>query len=104
MQHALEPLQRLSARPSLVVDPWGFRLWDPGTNTHVGYPGPWGRERVVVALPFLNGPRRVRAPSSIGDPWRFCLYDPGTHTLVGREGITVTRMLDARWVGDTRRL
>jgi hypothetical protein len=63
-----------------------------------------GRERVVVALPLKDGPRRLKAPDAIGDPWAFALIDPATGTLVGREGITVNRMLDARWAGDTRRL
>jgi hypothetical protein len=78
-------------------------LFDPATASVVGEPGPFGRERVVVALPLKNGPRAIARHRLITDPWSFALFDPVSRTHVGRPGVTVARLLDARWTGDTRR-
>jgi hypothetical protein len=62
-----------------------------------------GRERVVVALPLTGGPRTLAPHRLVTDPWGFALFDPASRTYIGRPGVTVARMLDARWAGDTRR-
>jgi hypothetical protein len=99
------PLRSSGARPTINVDTWGFRLFDPSTGTVVGRHGPLSRGRVVSALrlgEFGNSQtRHVRKPTTIVDTWGFSLVDPTNGTIVGRPGISVQRMLTARWVEDT---
>ncbi|MBO0863665.1 MAG: hypothetical protein J2P16_01145 [Mycobacterium sp.] len=99
----MQPLQHLSARPTLTVDPWGFRLYDPVSHTYVGRPGPFGRERLIYALPNGAGPRLLRRHRVVSDPWGFALCDPTDGSLVGTPGVIVERMLDATATKDTRR-
>lgn len=46
--------RELSRRPELVVDDHGRRLYDAATQSCVGLPGPFGRERLAQALPTLR--------------------------------------------------
>jgi len=73
----------------------------------LGYAGPFGRERVVYALPFnshgndvVPGFWYVRPKVLIG---RSLPTDP-TGPSIGVPGTWIPRMLVARWTEDTRRL
>jgi hypothetical protein len=92
-------LRNLSPRPELLVD--GGRVGN-ATDT-IGMPGPFGRARIVSALPLKDGPRQLRAPLVVQAPDLSYLADPQGNVL-GAPGVWVSRMLSARWVGDTRRL
>lgn len=97
-------LRNLSARPDLVVDPRARTLVDPPTGTRLGRPGPFGRARVVNALP-VNGsaPVQLAAPAVLHDPDGAYIADPQGN-LIGVAAVWVSRMLTARWVEDTRRI
>ena len=100
----MKPLRPLSARPKLVVDPAARGIFDPSTDTRVGREGPWGRERIVFALPINGtGPVTLAAPIVVHDQDGFYLADPDG-TLLGVDGVRVSRFLNARWTEDTRRL
>lgn len=66
-------------------------------------PGPFGRERVLFALPLDPGPQLLEPPTLVRDGGPAYLADP-QQGVVGEPAIWVNRMLKARWVGDTRRL
>lgn len=93
----------LSARPEIIVDDRGVRLRDRDGN-YVGMPGPFGRERVIAALRTnkTRGPVALAAPELLVGGGCY-LGDPDGN-LIGIPGVWVHRMLDARWVEDTRRL
>lgn len=101
----MRPLRLGSWRPELIVDDHAFRLWDPVDQTYVGVPGPFGRERVVFALPFNGGgtPSGPLRSWVVHDNDGFHLADPDGN-LVGRADVWIPRLLDARWTEDTRRL
>jgi hypothetical protein len=92
-------LRNPSPRPELLV---GSRVTDPQGNS-IGLPGPFGRARVVSALPLADGPRQLVAPLVVHDAGLGYLADPQGN-LLGAPGVWVSRMITARWVGDTRRL
>jgi hypothetical protein len=103
---SMRPLRNLSARPELLVDQDGNRVADPVSNTVVGVAGPFGRERVVNALPLNNsmtGPVQLAPHLVLHGVDGFYICDPGG-SLLGEPAIWVHRMLDARWTQDTRRL
>lgn len=99
-------LRTLSARPQLVVDDHARRITDSTAVTvRVGIPGPFGRERVVAALPtnktsgpVLLEPARVVCDSAL------CYLGDADGNMLGEPAVWVHRMAYARWVGDTRRL
>lgn len=91
-----------SPRPSVVVDPAAFGVVDP-TRTFVGLPGPFGRERVMSALPLDPGPALLSPPTVVHDAGSNFLADPDDN-LIGEPAVWVSRMLTARWTEDTRRL
>lgn len=99
MQH----LRRPSARPSVVVDPAAFGIVEPSNEAFVGRDGPFGRERVVSALPLDPGPALLSPPTVVRDPGAACLADPDG-ALIGTPAVWVERMLKALPVEDTRRL
>jgi hypothetical protein len=102
----VKPLRTLSARPEIVVDNQGFRLVDPADNSQVGIPGPFGRQRIVTAIPTNDsetGPVQLTAHVALHDAQLFYLGDPDGN-LIGIPAIWVHRMLSARWTQDTRRL
>lgn len=92
-------LRTPSDRPGVLVDARAFGITDPQGNI-IGVQGPFGRERVVPALPMegMNLP-----PQVVVDPRGFYLSDPDGN-LIGEPSLWVPRMLSARWVEDTRRL
>ena len=92
-------LRNLSPRPTLLV---GSRGIGPQRSS-VGQPGPFGRARVVSALPSQNGPVQLRAPAVVQSPDLSYLADPQGN-VVGAPGVWISRMVTARPVTDTRRL
>ena len=85
-----------------MVDPAAFGVVDP-TRTFVGRDGPFGRERVVSALPLDPGPSLLSPPTVVRDAGSAYLADPDG-ALIGDPALWVDRMLTARWTEDTRRL
>ena len=100
----MHPLRPGSWRPELIVDDHARRLWDPVTDTYVGLPAPFGRERVVFALATNGtGPVQVTRAKVLHD-------DDGHHiaapdgALLGQQSVWVHRMCYAGVVEDSRRL
>lgn len=85
-----------------MVDPAAFGIADP-TGGIVGRPGPFGRERVMSALPLDPGPALLSPPTVVHDPGSAYLADPDDN-LIGEPAVWVSRMLTARFTEDTRRL
>ena len=97
----MEHLRHPSPRPSVVVDPAAFGVIDP-TGGFIGRPGPFGRERVMSALPLNPGPSLLSPPTVVRDAGSAFLADPDG-ALIGEPAVWVERMLTARFVEDTRR-
>lgn len=98
----MKHLRHQSARPDLVVDERGRTVLDPASVTRVGRPGPFGRSRLVGALPTNgSGPVRLKPPTVLHDEDGAYVADADGN-LIGRAGITVSRMLSARWTENTR--
>lgn len=97
----MEHLRHPSSRPAVVVDPAAFGVVD-STGQFVGRQGPFGRERVLFALPLDPGPALLSPPVVVHDPGSSFLADPDG-ALIGVEAAWVSRMLSARWTEDTRR-
>ena len=95
-------LRHPSDRPSVVVDPADFGVMDPTSRALVGRPGPFGRERVMSALPLDPGPTLLSPPTVVHDAGSAFLADADGN-LIGDPAVWVQRMLTARWVEDTRR-
>ena len=95
-------LRHPSDRPSVVVDPAAFGVLDPPSGTLVGRPGPFGRERVMSALPLDPGPCLLSPPTVVHDAGSSYLADPDGN-LIGDPALWVNRMLTGRWTEDTRR-
>jgi hypothetical protein len=98
----MEHLRHPSPRPTVTVDPAAYGVVDP-TGGFVGLPGPFGRERVMSALPLDPGPALLSPPTVIHDGGSSFLADPDDN-LIGEPAVWVSRMLTARWTEDTRRL
>jgi hypothetical protein len=94
-------LRHPSDRPAVVVDPAAFGVVDP-SGGFVGRPGPFGRERVMSALPLDPGPCLLSPPTVVRDNGPAYLADPDG-ALIGEPAVWVNRMLTARWTEDTRR-
>jgi hypothetical protein len=97
----MEHLRHPSDRPSVVVDPAAFGVGVAPGNL-VGRPGPFGRERVVSALPLSPGPSLLSPPTVVRDAGSAYLADPDG-AVIGEPAVWVDRMLTARWTEDTRR-
>jgi hypothetical protein len=97
----MEHLRHPSPRPSVVVDPAAYGVGFPPGQV-VGRPGPFGRERVMSALPLDPGPALLSPPTVVRDPGAAYLADPDGN-LIGEAAVWVGRMLTARWTEDTRR-
>ena len=95
-------LRHPSPRPSVVVDPAAYGVVDP-TRTFVGRDGPFGRERVMSALPLEPGHALLAPPTVVHDGGSAYLADPDG-ALIGEAAVWVDRMLTARFTEDTRRL
>ena len=98
-------LRNLSPRPELVVGPDGSRVGNVTAGNRVGIPGPFGRQRIVAALPLnkAGGPQLLAPPIALHDANGFHLADVNGN-LIGSAGVTVHRYLTARWTQDTRAL
>ena len=95
-------LRHPSDRPSVVVDPAAFGVIDPTGGSLVGRDGPFGRERVMSALPLDPGPALLSPPTVVHDAGSAYLADPDG-ALIGEPALWVERMLTTRWTEDTRR-
>jgi hypothetical protein len=93
-------LRNLSPRPTVVRDQDSHQLVDPVPN-FVGKPGPFGRNRIVSALPMA--PALLKPPAVVKDQNGSYLADP-SGALIGFPKIVVHRMLSAGITEDTRRL
>jgi hypothetical protein len=99
----MRPIRNLSARPEIIVDTWAHKLFDPATQTYVGFDGPLSRDRVVFALPTnKTKPIRVKPAKVVHDHDGFFLCDPDSN-LIGFETVIVERMVEADVTEDTRR-
>ena len=111
-------LNVLSIRPTLLKDgQFGRRVVDnkpvePLENDptqyqgSIGFPGPWGRERVTDGLP-LNGMGQgpvCLEPATVLCDFRGYVVDPDGNLVGEQNAIWVHRFLGARWTQDTRRL
>ena len=99
----MEHLRHPSDRPSVVVDPAAFGVAIKPPPTIVGRDGPFGRERVMSALPLDPGPALLSPPTVLRDNGSVYLADPDG-ALIGEPALWVDRMLTARYTEDTRRL
>lgn len=100
----MRQLRNLSARPTLLVDQHGRSVQDPTRRARVGLPGPFGRARVIFALPLnKSNPTQLTFAKVLRDADSHDISDP-QGVLIGRPAVWVSRMLYARWVEDTRRI
>jgi hypothetical protein len=100
------PLRKLSARPELVIgSPAPDLVDDVVTQSDVGIAGPFGRARVVEALPLnkAGGPLLLKAAQVMHDAALCYLADPSGN-LIGFDAVWVHRLLSATKTSDTRRL
>jgi hypothetical protein len=93
-------LRQLSPRPELLVDARGGRVADMSAG-RVGVPGPFGRFRLVSALPLAQPPRQLVKPLVVHDTLFGYLADPSGN-LIGVPGVWAGRVIDARWTDNTR--
>jgi hypothetical protein len=107
-----KPLQSLSARPELLVDPAGDAVFDvtpdflrnKAPDPFVGRMGPLGRGRLVTALPTnKTKPVQLTPYRALADPSGCLLADPSDN-LVGMQALWCHRLLYATKTHDTRRL
>jgi hypothetical protein len=99
----MEHLRHPSPRPSVVVDPAAFGVgFPPPSGQVIGRPGPFGRERVMSALPLDPPPTLLSPPTVVRDAGSAYFADPDG-ALIGEPAVWVDRMLTARWTEDTRR-
>ena len=97
------PLRPLSPRPGVVVSDHAARIVDPATGAVLGRPGPFGRERVVNALPIGDALPLYDQGRAVHDQNGYYLIDPDGN-LVGRGGVWICRVVYAAKTEDTRRL
>jgi hypothetical protein len=69
----------------------------------IGFAGPFGRQRIVSALPTAEPPRWIKPHTVVHDTQGAYLADPQGN-LIGVKGLWCNRILSARWVEDTRRI
>lgn len=75
------------------------------SSDRIGVTGPFGRERIVTALPLnkAGGSVQLGPAVAVHDAGLAFLADPDGN-LIGEPPVFVHRMLHARWTADTRRL
>jgi hypothetical protein len=96
----------ITARPTVTVDARAGRVVEPALPdpTYPGTPGPFGRARVVTALPTNgDGPVLVSLPVMLRSP-RAYVVDADGNFVGGGSALYIHRLVTARWVEDTRRL
>jgi hypothetical protein len=101
------PLRTPSARPTLIVDSRSRSLSDADTPipNRIGRAGPFGRSRVVYALPITENPLQWVKPNTLlVDPRAGAVSDPALDLIGKDKGVYIGRLLTARWTEDTRRL
>jgi hypothetical protein len=102
----MDSLRTLSGRPEILIDNNGFPVVGAVDKSRVGRPGPFGRERMVTAIPTNEaaiGPVQLAASQLVHDTQAFYLADPAGN-LLGAPAVWIHRLLTARWTQDTRRL
>jgi hypothetical protein len=95
----------ITARPTVTVDARAVRLREPDPNpSFPGTQGPFGRARVVTALPTNgDGPVLITKAGIVADPHSYVVDSDGN--FVGsNSALYIHRFITARWVEDTRRL
>lgn len=97
----MKQLRTGSARPELIVDNSGAYLAEPAGVTAVGFDRPFGRDRVVYALP-INGVDQ--ATMKLLDDGAGALVADPSDVLVGIDRVWIARLLSAAPTTDTRRL
>jgi hypothetical protein len=96
-------LPTLSARPQFVVDASGGSVGD--LTAQLGGPGPFGRNRLVPALPLNKSHAVQLAPAWLLVDSAGCLLaDPSGANLLGAAALYVHRLLAAAKTSNTRRL
>jgi len=105
----MRPLRKFSARPGVLVDQRSRSVSQSMASPtgRVGRPGPFGRERVLFALPLSETPAQWLKPHRATVDQRAAYpNDPSLppSSMVGFQGVWVPRMLTARWTEDTRRM
>lgn len=100
MQHVRPPT---SLRPQIFVDPRTRGLVDSGRD-HIGREAPFGRERVLFALPLDPGPSLLDPPRLLFAPGGSDVIGDPDGAVIGVAAVWVSRMHTARWTEDTRRI
>lgn len=94
----------ITARPTLTVDARAGRVVEPASASYPGTPNPFGRARVVTALPTNgDGPVLIDLPVVLTDPSAY-VVDVGGNFVGFSSAFYIHRLLTARWTEDTRRL
>lgn len=92
----------MSARPQLITDRHNLKLFDVVSQTYVGIPGLFGRDRIVQALPLNGtGPVLLTRDGVVIDIHGMGVADP-QGILLGQDGIWIHRYLKADKVEETR--
>jgi hypothetical protein len=102
----VKQLRNLSERPQLVVSDLPTRVGDRTDATDVGIGGPFGRHRLVTALPLnkAGGPLQLVPARVIHDSALCYLGDPDGNLVGDRSALWVHRMVTAKVTRNTRRL
>jgi hypothetical protein len=97
-------LRTISTRPLVTVDNTTHPLRDAALNV-VGTSGPFGRNRVLSALPLNKSkPVLLSPPQPVTDVDGFLLGDPAGNVIGAADKIVVHRLLYATRTINTRRL
>jgi hypothetical protein len=99
----MRALRPLSARPELLLDAHAVRLGDPTTQSIIGIPAPFGRERLVFALPLAKSVPPPLVARVVTDDHGVRLADADGN-LIGAAEIWIPRLVYATKTEDTRRL
>jgi hypothetical protein len=95
-------LRSPSVRPEVLVDQQSGSTIDPA-GARVGTPGPFGRDRLISALPTnKTAPVQLAAPQTLRDHAGCLIADP-SGAVLGSPGAWCHRMVHAGRTAATRR-